>query len=487
MSLADLLNQRHVWLVELFPDDANGNPLIFRFTSDTLYFPASDPDLPGASFERRLNTPLAHESHMWDRQDSFFGLSRESWGGLEINNGDRKLDDWVNYQWKGRIVTVKIGKQGLEYGDFVTVYTGPVRDLEQHSSGRIYRLFFRDAVGLDHPLEIPKYAGDNGIGTDVYEGGEDLAGTPKPSRFGHHIETEAPQVNTLTLTYQLSVGPIQGNVVAAVKTDVATTALTNDGDMTGAAFDGWVQDASTVGHYITDVSRGLVKLGGEPGGNIVFTFDGRLNDASQPITTHSDLIKHYASRWFPHIEIPSFAAHDAAAPGAIRFDETESDRRTVLSNLLQSCGSYLGKTRTGSTILELVEPPALPATVTIPADQIMGVQLRQTLSPISEITFSGEGQAPVIGSSDPAAEPLEMVSYFANDADREAVAASIIAMRSSQTQIWDLDAYMAGLEIRVGDVIAPAGVSPFDGSRPMLVIGIVDHGDILRSKLTLWG
>lgn len=471
--------RRKIWLVELRPEDDQGNVLEFDYTTQTLLFAGSDPDRAGRSYERRLMTPLEHETHMFEG-DSLFGLYREGFGGLTINNGDRSLDHWVDLRWRGRRARVLVGSKGWAYSEFQTVVDVQIRDIQLTQNGRSWDLFFRDAVDLDQPIAGDIFAGDNGVSTDTYEGESGLAGQRKPLRFGSFVDEPGVMVNTLSNTYQLHNGSVAGNVVAKVN----GYAWNYAGDFVGAAFDSW---GSAPGEYATDNGRGLVKFGGATGGTVTFDFDGAVDDQGNHIVTHADLVRFFALRWHGSVDELSFASHSTAVIGPIRMRvDDEISRRELLGRVLQSCGSHLGKTREGLVTINPVELPTGPATVTLNPRQIFGAKLVRRIPPVSKINY-GEGVQPQEISADPAAEELAITSLFANDADRETEGQRVAGIRNAWTQIWEIEVYMQGFAVVVGDVIFPQWKRFFDGSKQFRVISVREFGQVNRSILRLWG
>ena len=76
-------------------------------------------------------------------KDIGYGISRISYGPLEINNGDGWLDsDVSNYNWVGAEVVIKYGGKELDFANYATVVTAWVRDIEIND--QIIRLTLAD-------------------------------------------------------------------------------------------------------------------------------------------------------------------------------------------------------------------------------------------------------------------------------------------------------------------------------------------------------
>lgn len=163
------------------------------------------------------------------------GNGRTSFGQLTLVNGKQSrleqsyLDLFREYSFDGRRLTIRKGPNrrprdfrgpvqesyipAPEYpSDYPAIFTGTVRRVNWSLDQVTFVIRDRQAELANKVLQPETYAGDNvatSSGIDGVEGEQDLEGQRKPVVFGKVFNVPVPNVNTSTLTYQVSSREVQ--------------------------------------------------------------------------------------------------------------------------------------------------------------------------------------------------------------------------------------------------------------------------------------
>ena len=200
-----------------------------------------------------------------------------------------------------------------------------------------------------------------------YPNAAEKEGAPKPELLGEVNLIEPVQLS-VTVRH-ISIGPIQA-VDGVFDNGVA---ITFQQDLTGAAFDGFLPDP---GHYVTDLSRGLIKLGSSPFGQITVCAKGRrFDDGAGGLwypQTHGGVLKAKLTECEVPIDtvaLDALATGDPHPMGAYVTSETEI--QSFVDIVARSCGATTGNRLDGRFFAELFPGVSGSITVVIPSESVI--------------------------------------------------------------------------------------------------------------------
>ncbi len=182
-----------------------------------------------------------------------------SFGSVRIKNGDKELDALMGYYWGGRSVKVYAGSPDFTRSQFVKIFDGLAQSVEGDEDEIIINLSDKQSI-LESNFEQNLYEGSGGL-----DGGEELAGKPKPLVYGACKNVPLTLVDSANLIYQVH----DGSIEAVTKVFDRGVELTNEGDV--ADITGESVSASS---FKTQLSGGYIKLGSNPDGRITANVQG---------------------------------------------------------------------------------------------------------------------------------------------------------------------------------------------------------------------
>lgn len=198
----------------------------------------------------------------------FSGSGQASFGYITAANVGDLDDAVVNSSWEGRTIDLRHGgtthpgrptENVLPFKQYKRLYRLKVGQIT--ASDTEVEIAIRDpAVALQTPIQLNEYAG-----TGNYEGGDDVKGQAKPVALGRFYEVPAVLVDEENFIYQFHDG--EGASVDTVRQN--GLAVTPGGDTTDL-----LNATVSAGTYQTDVSRGLIRLGTEPTGQVTVSGAG---------------------------------------------------------------------------------------------------------------------------------------------------------------------------------------------------------------------
>lgn len=228
------------------------------YISNHEYVTTPTDALPNVAFDARLLS----NSLEFTREVSFIDSPRgdTTYGNITIDNTDGGLDNWINFSFSGRKITVLLGDPQWAWADFNVrpFLVGVIENIE-FSDTRTFNLVIRDKIGLL----------DKSINETLLTQGP-KKGDPKPLAFGvvRNIEPVLLDENVQGGLYQWHNGAVE-RVLNVYDNGVLLTPITG---------------------YTTDNTNGTITLVYRPVGTI--TMDGYgakplawLNTAAT-ITTH---------------------------------------------------------------------------------------------------------------------------------------------------------------------------------------------------------
>ncbi len=369
-----------MYLIAINARDAAKNPVDVLLSDTEFHSHLIDPDYPDVDFIPFLDNAFEFASTL-DGLDVEIGPSLPNFGGFGVHmqraGSSVSLVHLLDYDFWDAPVTIKYAPDPKSrlvssyWQNMATAFTGRI-DLQPTVSGS--RLVFTLAAPeklFQKPVTLNTYAGDSqpeGSAPFVdIEGDEDIKGRPKPRCIGYKSKVVAVLVNKNGLIYQIDDGAVQAipavydNENALVK---ATGPSITDGDMSDANFDAWTGNP---GEYVTNVNRGLFRLGGRAFGEITADVEGHIFGAAGFVSTHSEVMEELAKEaGHTNFDATALAAHlaaDSAPIGVYVSDETSYyDLLTWLAN---SCGSYWSIDEAGDFAVTKMEGAAGTASQTI--------------------------------------------------------------------------------------------------------------------------
>lgn len=184
------------------------------------------------------------------------------------------------------------------------------------------------------------------------EGGEDLAGKPKPLAFGKVRQIKGVLIDSLNLIYQLHDGELE----SVDEADDEGVALTPAGDVSDL-----YATSVSAGQFKTDLARGLVRLGTKPIGEATFTAQG--DALGGYVSTAADIARRIVSRHGglvdARIDLGAIARLNTANSAVCGYaTTTEAENMdAILSSVLGSVGAWWTYTRAGIFRVQRLEPP----------------------------------------------------------------------------------------------------------------------------------
>lgn len=276
------------------------------------------------------------------------GRSSASIGVLVVRHGDDGIN-LRNLNWHGRGVEVKRGDRDAAFGSFSTVVRGRVRSIEWDRNG--FMIGLSDlASELEVPLQDALYAGTGGD-----EGGDDVKGRPKPRCLGKPRNVTPVLIDRANLIYQFS--DRAAKAVDAVYDQGIP--LTSEGDVATLSLADIRDWPACGGRYVTDLSRGLIRLGAAPAGTPTVDAQGDM-DSGTLIQTAGDLVRHVAGQVLTDpddLDTASFSGVNTAnaAPCSLYVSDGRPTIREVAEQLMSSIGGYLSVGASGLLKVGVIE------------------------------------------------------------------------------------------------------------------------------------
>jgi hypothetical protein len=236
---------------------------VLRVASGLGYVTGSGAAPANTYYDARIKQPVDISRSMFDTA-STRGLSRIGYGDLILDNLDGALDDWIDYGFDGRNVTLY--RADLEktpapqYSvDFTVAFYGTMELAE--FANDVVTIKLRDRqYELKAPLQTTKYAGTNALPNGLEGVATDLKGKPKPICLGAPLNVPALCANTSRLIYQVHDGAV-ADIVAVYDRGVSLTR--------GADYVSQVDmetTAPSAANYRVWPAGGYFRLGSSPAG-----------------------------------------------------------------------------------------------------------------------------------------------------------------------------------------------------------------------------
>ena len=341
--MLDYLSHGSAAFGEIAAVDSFGGGTAEWYFSTSGYTSQSGDTPPYRHMPGRLTQPITWAITLSTAGGVVEGLQRQS-GTVRVTNRDGALDPILT-QWGtvGHRVTCRLGQLGWSYASFGTVFSGRIEAVEANADDELEIRVGDVLSALDAPIQSNFYTGAGGV-----EGGDDLAGKPKPLAYGEIDNVPAVLVDAATLTYQVHDGPIDG--IRGVFDD-------------GVALTVAAGSPAAAGEYLSDDVNGTFTLGAAPAGIVTVDLGG---DASAPghVNTTADLVRRILFRHAgldeSDLDSASFSALTAAQPAVVGLylATTPIDISTVVDRLLSGVSAWGGFDRLGKFRVGRLDEPS---------------------------------------------------------------------------------------------------------------------------------
>jgi hypothetical protein len=348
------------------------------------------------------------------------------------------------------------------------------------------------------------------------EGGPELAGRSRPRVWGMRRQLPAHLVDAQRLVYQVNDGPTES--IEPFEQGLSGV-WTYDGD--SADIYGTTPAA---GHYSTDLSRGLFRLGSSSGKTITADVEG--DNVGGYVETTADIIERIVTTegalTGDDYDLGSFSALNTAnASVAGAYSGLEAAKLSdLLTELMAGVGGWWAFSREGVLELGIRSLPSV-ADVRLTRREIREGSLRRSTSvaPVTRVTMSyrpyavtqrpdnlntsltdaqkadlGKAvrlvQTHLVPSDSPDSEPVERETQFDDEKAAQIEADRQFAMDVQRQEVWEVHLTEGLFQYWIGtpvEVIADR----FDLSDPdapvWLVVGLTEDAATDQISITLWG
>lgn len=461
------------------------------YVSDAGYVSHANDDPPNRHFPPVLARSFSLQVSAFAGQEPS-GRSRAGAGTVEIIN-DGSLDGLTELAWDGRAVRLFVGDSGQPFSSFQLVYQCTVDGMQWNEEGISLNLADRQLI-FDQPLQSDLFDGTGGLA-----GSEELSGRAKPQVYGAFFNVAPVLIDPLNLIYQIH--DRQMAAVSAVRDNGA--GLQPAGEVSALGLDevgDWSPGSpDDDGTFITDLSRGLIRLASSPVGQI--TCDGRGDAAGGYVETTADIVRRIALGRGPSRLIVEPTGLDQAAfddlngkqPAPIQYVAKDGvTMARAFDELLGPIGGFWGFTRDGRFTVGRLDVPAL-ANATITEKDIVEAGLSRepmgraswrrqvgwklnnhpqpvdglaaVLSESEKETYSAEIRFATaeninIRTENKLAEPFSIHAFFTVEADAQAEAERQLAFYGAEPGRWRVPLIDGLFRYWVGDVALRARGRP---------------------------
>lgn len=501
------------------PEVTVSGALTAVYASDTGFISEPGDDPANAVFEGRLQEPYDFQARLFERGEPA-GRSSVSAGTIRLINSDGAFDDRLGLGWAGRQVELYRGRRGASFASFQEVFRGTLEDIDWTARAISIRLRDRQDV-FRQPLQAGLYGGTGGL-----DGGEDLAGKPRPQAYGRCGNVAPTLVDPANQVYQFH--DRRAEAVLAVRDQGA--ALTAGDDH--ADYQALVGATIAAGSYHTCLALGLIRLSPASAPVGLVTADV-LGDAEGGfVASTADIVRRIVTTR-PLIgriedpgglEVASFEVLNAAQPATVQYyasSEEQPEIAEVLDRLMAGIGGYWFFTRRDRLRVGRLEAPRGGGAALTKREIAISVEVtRRTLQRPSRARrvawaplWSVQGRdnlaaalteeekefystvARFAAASDDSvltkhrlALDVETPGLFAFRADAEAEAERLLALHGRPRDVYTLPVVDALFAHQIGEEITwTFDRFGLDAGKDFVVIGVTENAAGNTTILDLWG
>lgn len=337
------------------------------YLSDRGFYTEPTDSPSNVSYLPVVNNPFQFDVSILNGDEFRGGLP--SFGAIRVKNGIGDFDNFADYFWTGRTVTIYAGGKDFSRSDYEVIFKGTVRDIEFDEDEIIINISDKSTI-LETSFVQSLYQGTGGV-----EGGVDINGDVKPLCYGEVFNVPLKLVNAGLNIYQVH----DGSIEQVVKVYDRGVALTNEGDVADIT-----STSVTSGQFKTQLSGGYIRLGGNPDGTITADIKGDntggyINKTGAIISRLVQTKMGQNNFTSDDIDQGSLNALDVAYPNAVGiYINNKTELNNVLNNLTIPMNFYWVFTRQGGLSVNAVDAPS-SSFLTINQDQILDDTFEQLL------------------------------------------------------------------------------------------------------------
>jgi len=502
MSLfTDLLTQpqaQKFYLVEITAWDTVAEEEVVLYFSDQGFTTEPDDTPANQHFEARVNQALNFQRSVF-AGGKIGGQSSIDFGEIRLNNTDGGLDYLQDYVIDGRKLVVRLGGRNFGYTDYGVVYNGTAQSMEVGNDEVVVSL--RDySTKFDTTLQASLYGGTGGA-----DGGDDLAGKPKPVCLGECYNVTPVLVDAANLLYQVHDGQIEA--VDAVYDNGSALTLTSE--------------------YTVDASAGTITLLVNPTGQVTADVRGSKQGGTY-VESAADIMRRLVTVHGPltdptDLDTASFTALNSANASTlgIYVGSEQATLRDVLDQVANSIGAFYGFDRVGLFSVGVVTAPSGTAVAEFTNDDILSIDPQPTIQPTWRVrlgyklnfTVQNDGQLAGVVSADPTlysflttqyryataddtgvqdvyplAQDLQIDTLMVDAVEAQAEADRQQALLGVRRRIYTVQVKTQPFVLNLTDVVTlRTDRMGLQAGRDFRVLGLNEVADTSSVELTVWG
>lgn len=300
-------------------------------------------------------------------------------GEVVLDNTDGKYDDWINYSFDGRPITIYSGTEQSAFpSGFVKIFSGTIESVSTDFDKLILKMRDKQFI-LSTPFLKTKYLGDNIAPNGIEGTPETIKGQVKPRVFGRVNTVPATLVNASKLVYQICANSCVG--LRGVQ-DRGVDYTIGSSRASSAVLLSTTPTAGTVDYCL---SEGLLRFGSQPAGQVTAGVDVGGPDTGstgagtdQTVAQIVRLMALEAGLSAGEISSADVAAMDILNPSVVGiYINDESSTQECIDKLLGSIGGYCTFDSSGVLRLGvLTEPTGTPVAILEEFDTLEGIERR---------------------------------------------------------------------------------------------------------------
>lgn len=392
--------------------DAAGTTNTFYVSSD--HFITSPTDTPAhTAFIAAIMEPGSIGLHTFsDGRTS--GSSQLEVGEFILANADGSFDDWIDYSFDGRAITIRSGEVGGDYpADFTNVFVGTIDSVEATWDKIIIKLRDKQYV-FDRPLLTTRYAGNNALPAGLEGTPDDIKDQVKPRVYGKCFNVTPRLVNTAKLTYQLSDGAINSIQFVYDKGDTITAGANH-------ATSALLQAATpAAGTYETCLAEGYFRLGSQPQGSLTVDVTQGAAASDRTVAQIVKAIALAAGVASGDISSADVTAMDTANSSVVGiYIDDESTFQECIDELVNSIGAYSSFDSSGVLRMAVITAPSGTPVVSLQEYDMHETPERKVPKdngiPVYRVTINHTRLFTTITDLDGAAITAAMQAYFGSE------------------------------------------------------------------------
>lgn len=379
-----------------------------------------------------------------------------SFGDLEINNTNGQYDEWLNYIWTNRDITVLFGDVVWDRGDFRTVFSGVIDGIDSKNRNSLSIKVLDKLQRLNTPMS-----------DDVLGGATVNKDKLLPIAHGECFNVTPMLIDDALLKYQVHSGAIEG--IIEVRDNGVPVLTTND------------------------LPSGTFTLNTNPYGTITCSVQGDKLDATYKNTV-ADCVQNIAINYgdvnkqftLADIDAANFATFDINNPQPVGlYANARINCLNAINQFADSVGAQAVMSRGGLLRLLKIElPPTSTAIEINPVNMVerslkiakrlsvrsaikigfcknytaqrdlsTGIPEEHKLLYADEWVYKTRSDASVAADYLLDVEPVQKDTLLLNDTDADEEASRLLDIFLEQRTVFEFDGYADLIELELGDAV----------------------------------